>query len=293
MISQFLVNGFVSGCAYALVALGFALIYNTTKTFHFAHGAIYTLSVYLFYTLLNTLNWPTVLSLTLAICLAGIFGVLTDEVLYRPLVKRGSPLLIQLLSSLGFYVVLVNLIGLVYGNEPKVLRPGVQATYAIGPVILTGTQIGTALTFIVLFIALALILRRTRLGKLIRAMRDDAELVSAIGLDPRRVRRIVFALSSCLACVSAILMGLDAGIDPNIGMAAVLNGAVAVIIGGVGSFEGAVVGALLLGVLQGLAIWQISARWQEAVTFFVLILFLLLRPEGILGNRRRIEERAA
>src|SRR5204862_31594 len=121
-------------------------------------------------------------------------------------------------------------------------------------------------------------------------MRDDPELVSAIGINPRIVRRIVFGLGSCIAGIAAILTGLDVGIDSNIGMAAILNGAVAVIIGGVGVFEGAAMGALLLGLLQSLAIWKVSARWQDTVTFVVLIFFLLIRPEGILGTRRRTEE---
>jgi branched-chain amino acid transport system permease protein len=125
---------------------------------------------------------------------------------------------------------------------------------------------------------------------MIRAMRDDVELLSSIGINPQHVRRIVFALGSSLAGVSAMLTGLDVGIDPNIGMVAILNGAVAVIVGGVGIFEGAAFGALLLGLLQSLAVWKFSARWQDTVTFLVLIIFLLLRPEGILGSRRRIEE---
>jgi len=143
---------------------------------------------------------------------------------------------------------------------------------------------------VVLFIGLVLLLRKTRLGQQLRAMRDDPELVTVIGLNPRTLRRVVFGLGSALAAVAAILLGLDVDIDPHIGLAAVLNGAVAVIIGGVGRFEGAALGALVLGLLQSVAVWQTSARWQEAVTFGVLILFLLFRPQGILGKKRRVEE---
>jgi branched-chain amino acid transport system permease protein len=292
MLIQLLANGIISGCTYALVALGFGLIYNTTRTFHFAHGAIYTLSVYLFYTFFNLWKFPLLAAFILALILIAMLGILVDQILYIPLVKRGSSLLIQMLSSLGFYIVLVNLIAMIYGNETKVLSPGIQPTYNIGSVILTRIQVATGITFVLLFVGLAIILKKTNLGKLIRAMRDNPQLISVLGINPRKIRLLVFSIGSALAAFAAILMGLDVGVDPNIGMAAILNGAVAVIIGGIGNFEGAALGALLLGILQSLAIWKISSRWQEAITFLVLILFLLFRPEGILGKRRRIEETA-
>jgi branched-chain amino acid transport system permease protein len=146
--------------------------------------------------------------------------------------------------------------------------------------------------FVVLFFALWAILRKTNLGKTIRAMRDDPDLLAAVGVNQRRVRRSVFALGSAISSVAAILLGLDVGIDPNVGMTAVLNGAVAVIIGGVGIFEGAAVGALALGLLQSLVIWNASARWVDAIAFVALIAFLLFRPQGIVGQRRRLEETA-
>jgi branched-chain amino acid transport system permease protein len=254
---------------------------------------VYTLSAYFFYTLCNLLEWPLIPAFVVTLIIIAVLGILIDEIIYMPLVKRGSSQLIQLLSSLGLYIVMINFIAMIYGNETKVLSPGVQPTYSFGSLILTQIQVATAIALVALFSGLIMLLKKTRLGKIIRAMRDDPQLVSVMGINPRRVRRVVFALGSALAAVAAMLLGLDVGIDPNIGMAAVLNGAVAVIIGGVGIFTGAALGALLLGILQSLAIWQASARWQDLVTFLVLILFLLFRPEGILGVRRRIEEATA
>lgn len=290
MVLQLLANGIVSGCSYALVALGFALIYNTTRTFHFAHGGVYTFSVYIFYTFSNLWKFPFVIAFVFTLILSAILGLIIDEIIYQPLVKRRSSLLIQLLSSLGLYMVIINFIAMIYGNETKVLSPGIQPAYSFGSLILTQIQIIIALTFMVLFVLLMVFLKKTSLGITIRAMRDDPQLVSVMGINPRRVRWVVFTLGSMLAAVAAVLSGLDVGIDPNIGMAAILNGAVAVIIGGIGIFEGAALGAFLLGILQSLVIWQTSARWQEMITFIILILFLLFRPQGILGVRRRIEE---
>jgi branched-chain amino acid transport system permease protein len=290
MLSQLLANGIASGCGYAIVALGFALIYNTTRTFHFAHGAVYTWSAYFLHTLLNLWHVPLAVALVLTVLLAAVLGIAIDEALYRPLVKRNSSQLIQMLSSLGLYIMLVNILAMVYGNETKVLNPGIQPTYTFSGVILTQVQLATVVCCIVLFGGLVLLLRRTRLGNIVRALRDDPELVSAVGVNPRRVRWAVFALGSALAAVAAMLAGLDIGIDPNIGMNALLNGAVAVIIGGIGIFEGAAVGGLGIGVLQSLAVWRLSARWQDAMTFVLLIVFLLFRPQGVFGGRRRAEE---
>ncbi|MBN1155650.1 branched-chain amino acid ABC transporter permease [candidate division KSB1 bacterium] len=290
MLLQLLANGIISGCSYAIVALGFAFIYNTTRTFHFAHGGVYTLSVYLFYTLYNLWALPLIVAIVITVAVTAFVGILIDKIIYIPLVKRGSSLFIQMLSSLGLYIVLINFVAMIYGNETKVLSPGIQPTYSFGSLILTQIQLATAIAFVVLFIGVIVVLKKTRLGKTIRAMRDDPQLVSVLGINPRRVRRVVFALGSALAACAAVLSGLDIGTDPNVGMAAILNGAVAVIIGGVGIFEGAALGAFLLGILQSLAIWQASARWQEMITFLILILFLLFRPQGILGVRHRIEE---
>lgn len=293
LVFQLLANGLVTGCAYALVALGFALIYNTTHIFHIAHGAVYAVSAYLFYSFYVLWNIPLVGAALLTVLGAVIMGVLIDEMIYVPLNQQGASMLIHLLSSLGLYIALVNVIAMFYGNQTKVLSSGVQPTYSFGGIILTQIQVVTVVAAVVLLIGLFVLLRQTRLGQQLRAMRDDPELVTVMGINPRTLRRVVFALGSALAAVAAILLGLDVDIDPHIGLAAVLNGAVAVIIGGVGLFEGAALGAMVLGVLQSMVVWQASARWQEAVTFGMLILFLLFRPQGILGKQRRMEEATA
>jgi branched-chain amino acid transport system permease protein len=293
MLIQILANGIIYGCAYALVALGFALIYNTTRIFHFAHGAVYTLSAYLFFTVYRQLGYSFILAALFTIVVSALIGILVDQFIYRPLDKRGSSLLIHMLSSLGLYVVIINLIAMIYGNNTKELTLAVQPIYTLGPVRLTQLQIVIAISFVTAFVIVIIILRRTSLGMTLRAMRDDPLLVSVIGINPQHVRIIVFALGSALAAISAILTGADTGIDPYIGMTMVLTGAVAVIVGGIGIFEGAAFGGLLLGILHSFIALKFSNRWQEAVTFLVLIVFLLFRPEGVFAQRRRLEEKSA
>ncbi len=292
MLLQLIANGLITGCSYALVALGFALIYNTTRIFHFAHGAVYTLGAYFLFTCWNLWHIPFILSLLLAFIAIALIGILIDEMIYHPLVRRGSSPLVHIVSSLGLYIIIVNVIAMLYGNETKIPLPGLQPTYSFAGIILTRIQLLIFICFIVITTVVFLALRKTRLGITLRAMRDDSELISVMGINPTMIRRIVFALGSILAALAAILNSLDVGMDPHVGMSAVLNAAVAVIIGGVGIFEGAVLGGIVLGILQSLAIWQISARWQDLITFLVLILFLLFRPQGILGKRRRLEESA-
>ncbi len=290
MLLQLLANGFITGCEYALIALGFALIYNTIRVFHFAHGALYTLAVYLFYSLFVGLKLPVWLAALLSIAVSIVAGPLIDELIYAPLDKRSASSLIQMLSSLGVYIVIVNLIAMFYGNETKVLLPGVQPTFKLGGIILTRIQVIVFIAFIIIFFLLHFLLKNSNLGILIRAMRDNPQLVSVMGINPRPIRWSAMAIGTGLAGAAAILSGLDVGIDPNIGMTAFLNGAVAVIIGGIGRFETAAFGGLMLGLIQSLVIWQASARWQDMITFLILVFFLLFKPEGIFGVRRRVEE---
>lgn len=290
MISQLLVNGIIIGCAYALVAMGFGLIYSTTRIFHFAHGAVYTLSAYIFYTFYIFLGTHVIAAILLTIAITLVVGILINEIVYQPLTRSGSSSLIKLLSSLGLYIIIINCIAMFYGSDTKILNPHAQQVYVIGSISLTKIQVITVVFFILLSCIFLILLRKTNMGLAIRAMRDDPDLVSVMGINPNIVQLAVFAGGSALAASAAILLALDVGIEPNIGLTAVLNGAVAAIIGGVSFFEGAVVGAMLLAILQSLIVWKASPKWIDAITFVLLICFLLFRPEGIFGRTRRVDE---
>lgn len=293
MLSQLLANGLVSGCLYALMALGFVLIYNTTRVFHIAHGAVYTTSAYALYFLQIVLGVPLFPAIIITLLFTAGLGIAIEFLIYQPLNKRRSSLLIALLSSLGLYTVMVNLLAMFFGNETKVLRPGVEATYQFGGIILTRIQLAEVFAFAIIFPLAILLLKTTFWGKAVRAVRDHPQLAAVMGIRIQTIRYSVFALGSALAGVAAMLAALDVGMDPHVGMPMLLVGAVAVIAGGVGTFAGAALGAFFIALLQSLVIWQISARWIDAVTFLVLILFLVLKPEGILGQRKRVEEALA
>ena len=290
MVLQLFVNGCIAGCVYALVALGLSIIYNTTKIFHIAHGIVYTVAAYIFYTFAKILGLNLLLSCLIGIGSAVIMGVCIEAFIYWPFFKKKAALSVVLISSLGIYIFMVNLIAMIYGNEMKVLSSGVGKTFHLSSVIITRVQLMEVIAFVILFPVFLLLLKKTKLGWIIRALADNPRLIVVLGIDIRKVRLCIFALGSLLAGVASSLVALDVGMNPQVGISAFLGAAVAVMIGGVGSFEGVVLSAFLIGILQNLAVWQISARWTEALTFLVLILFLLFKPEGILGKKRRLEE---
>ncbi|KDA52836.1 hypothetical protein EG19_10890, partial [Thermoanaerobaculum aquaticum] len=211
MLLQFLANGLVNGCIYALMALGFALIYNTVKVFHIAHGAVYTAAAYVCFALHVQLRWPLVTSVMAAVGAAAFLGTIIELCLYAPLARRNASPLVALLSSLGLYVALVNVIALVFGNETKVLRPGIEKTYQFSNVILTRIQLAELITALVLLPILVLFLRGTLWGKVIRAVRDNPTLAQVLGINLAKVRMAVFAMGSALAGLTAVVVALDVG----------------------------------------------------------------------------------
>lgn len=287
---QLLANGIVAGAVWALVALGFGLIYNTTRIFHIAHGVVYTIAAYAFYTFARLLKWPLFASVPLALAVAALVGMAMEGFVYFPLYRREASLGVALISSLGLYIFLENLIALIFGNETKVLSPGVEKSYHIGPIILTRIQILELVISVLLAVGFVLFLRATRAGRAIRALADNPNLVTVLGMDVRKLRLLAFGLGSALAAVASCLIAWDVGMDPHVGIDALLIGAVATIVGGIGVFGAPILGAFLLGLLQSIVIWKISARWVEAFVFGLLIVFLIFRPQGILGQRRRLEE---
>ena len=290
MILQLLINGIATGSVYAIVAVGFALIYNTFRIFHVAHGAIYTLGAYSGFVFLNLLGWwpaPAVLA-TLAVTAAA--GIGAELWVYYPLDRRNASPLVTLLSSLGLYIVIAHTIALLFGNTSRLLSTSPIERYHVFGIILTTPQIWQVLTASILLPMIALGTAWTRWGRVVRAVRDNPVLAESMGVNLRAVRTGVFAASAALAGVAALLTAADSGMDPTIGMPIFLIAAVASIVGGVGTFGGVIIGALVLGLFQSMVVWLVSPRWVEAATFGLLILFLLIRPHGLFGKQTRIEE---
>ncbi len=284
MISQLLVNSLIAGSIYALIALGFAIIYRTVKFFHLAHGAVYTIGAYLAYTFTITIGLDLISSFLIAVLLSGAAGLAINRLVYLPLRKQKASNLIFLLASFGVFILIQNLIQLIYGAQILSIRTGpvVEGHHILGAVI-TDTQILILVASIVLSGALWLYTKHSKLGKAIRAVADDTVAASVVGINPEYVMAAAFFIGSMLAGAAGILISLETNLEPTMGFNAILKGMIAAIIGGIGSIPGAVFGGYFLGLAENLGIWKIQAGWKDAIAFAILIAFLLLRPGGIMG----------
>jgi branched-chain amino acid transport system permease protein len=294
---QVVINGLVTGLLYALLALGFSVIYSGARVFHIAHGAFYTASPYLYLAFAGVLSLliispATVLvgSVVLALAFVPLLGYFSERTIYRPLAQKKAPTLVTFISSLGLYIILVNTIALLFGNETKVLNSTLEPSFSLAGAIVTRIQVIQLVTALAMIVGVLVLLRQTSLGRHIRALSDNPVLLNVLGINVKKVRAQVFMLGTLLAGAASLLRAFDVGVDPHVGLSAVLTAAVAVIIGGVGFHLGAVLGALLIGFSQNIVVWYASAQWQEAVTFVVLVTVLLVRREGLFAFQLRAEE---
>jgi branched-chain amino acid transport system permease protein len=285
------VNGVVVGSIYALIAIGFALIFATTRLFHFAHGAVYAVAAYSIFFAKDVLKQDVIVGLLLALVVAIGLGVAIELAVYRPLRRLGATPLVILIGSLGVMIFLQNFLSLVFGTESKSFGTGVIAqAFHLGPVTLTPLQVVTVLTAAVLFVLLQLYLRKTKTGKAMRAVANNPGLARIVGISADRIFLLAFAIGSALAAPAALLVSLHTGITPSMGMMAILMGAIAVIVGGLGSIPGAALGALLIGITENVGVWQIPSEWQSSIAFGLLLVFIIFRPTGFFGQKLRQAE---
>lgn len=288
MYRQLVANSLITGANYGLVAVSFSLIYSAGRFFYLAHGAVYTASAYLVFTAASLLSLPAPIAITVGILGAVVLGAGMEICVHQPLRRKGSSSEILLLASLGFLVTIQNVISMVFGDAT--VRIGthtiVEGLDIFGARI-TGIQLCSILLSLVLTITLAAWLRWTSVGRQMRAVANDYGLGLALGLDCDRVIASAFAIGSALVAIAAILSGYDTDLTPLMGFNAILMGVVAVIVGGIGSIPGAFLGGLLVSSIQQVAAFELPIQLQYGVLFAVLILFLLLRPQGIFGKPLR------
>ena len=289
-MQQYLINGLIIGSVYALIALGFTIVYKTVKFFNFAHGVVFAAGAYIAYTFTISLGINLIASFFFASVLAGGIGLAIDRLVYFPLRRQKASNLVFLLASFGVFVFIQNLIQLIYGAQILTLRTGpVKEGHHILGAVITDTQILIIGASVVLSVALWLFVQRTKLGKAMRAVADDPVAASVVGINPEMVIMAVFFIGSALAGAAGILISLETNLQPTMGFNAILKGIIASIIGGIGSIPGAVLGGYFLGLAENLGIWKIQSGWKDAIAFAILIAFLLVRPGGILGVKTEQE----
>ena len=291
---QQLTNGLAIGGIYALIALGYTLVYGVLKLINFAHGDLFTIGAFLGLSLLTAFSLTDRLGFALGVglllfmivCLVGIVGILLDQAAYKPL--RTSPRLSAVVSALGMSIVFSNAIMLVFGPNPQVYPHGILPSQVLSifglpfPV----KRLLLLSASVVLMVALYTFIQKTTIGAAIRAAAIDQDAARLMGINVNLVIMLIFFIGPALGGAAGVMVGLYYGqIKWTMGWLYGLKAFTAAILGGIGNIPGAMVGGLLLGVIESLGAAYISMAWKDAITFAVLILILIVRPTGLLGER--------
>lgn len=287
MIWQFIINGLITGILYSLLAIGFALVYNTTRIFHIAAAGIYVFAAYVFWFFVVSVGLPVFAGLLVAVVLTMLLSLLSEMLIYRPLKNKKASLNVTMIASIGLMTVIINAIAMCFGNETKVIENAILQPLTFGDIIVTTPQKYQALIGTAVLVIFMVILQRTNWGLRLRALSADETLFETLGYDTRITRVMVFLVSGAFIAIASCLTVYDIGLDPHMGMNVLINAMVAMIIGGVGRYDTCILGGISLGVLQSLTVYQFSSNWQNAVTFVLLIILLFLRPQGIAGYKQR------
>jgi len=299
MLLQQILNGLTLGAIYALIALGYTMVYGILEFINFAHGEIYMLGAYFAIIALglltqwgvNTWTIAPLLVILFAMAFSAAYGATVERIAYRPL--RQAPRLSPLISAPGVSIFLQNLVMLAQGARDQVFRrellfPG---SFNTGGINLPGCrlsyiQICIIATAVLLMAGLTLFINRTKLGRAMRAVAQDQRMARLCGIDIDAIIRLTFVLGSALAAAAGVLVALHYGlVNFYIGYVAGLKAFIAAVVGGIGSVPGAMLGGMLLGMAESLGAGYLSAEYKDAYAFAILIAVLLLRPQGIMGDR--------
>lgn len=288
IIPQLILNSIIAGSIYALIALGFNLIFGATKFFNIGHGVISAIGGYAVFLLSKQWGWDIYLSIIVAVLFSGLVGYLSEKLIYLPMRNRKASGMVMLVASLGFFTAMQAIIAIIFTSQFQTLSQNIGSTkiYNFFGGVMTQTQLWILIAGVIITIVLTVVMNRTKFGKAVKAISDDNEVAKIVGINTNKIIGRVFFIGSAIAGVAGIAIGFDTGIEPTMGMALLFKGVIASIIGGVGNVYGGVFGAFFLGFVENFGIWKISGEWKDAIAFGVLILFLIFKPNGIFGKRK-------
>ena len=283
------VNGLVAGSYYALGAIGLTLVYGILKLVNFAHGDMLTYGAYVAFLFNVTIGMPLILALLIAVAATAALGVALELIMWRPMRKKRAGMLQLLLMSLGLAFVLRNMIQFVAGTEPRALDVDVTTSIRFLDLSIGRTELIVVVVAAVVLVSVATMLRVTSLGRQMRALADNFDLAEVTGVDTGRVVLLTWVLAGGLAGLAGVLVVASTGsLSPNTGFFLLLSLFAAVVLGGIGNAYGALAGGLVIGLTQEWSTLVIGSEWKVAVSFIVLILVLMVRPEGIFGRERTL-----
>ena len=285
----YLINGISLGSIYAIIALGYTMVYGIARMLNFAHGDIIMIGGYVAFLAFTNLNLSTGLSIILSIVVCAILGMTIEKLAYKPLRKATS--LSVLITAIGVSYFLQNSARLIFGAEnkmfPNMLPKGSIALFN-GKLSISYLTIITIVTCIVVMICLTLFVQKTKTGKAMRACSEDKGAASLMGININKTISLTFAIGSGLAAIASILLCVTyPSLSPSLGSMPGIKAFTAAVFGGIGSIPGAFIGGLLLGIIENLTKAYISTQLSDAIVFGVLIVVLLIKPTGLLGKSRR------
>ncbi|MCE5285283.1 MAG: branched-chain amino acid ABC transporter permease [Pelosinus sp.] len=284
---QQLINGISLGSIYALIALGYTMVYGIMKLINFAHGDVYMVGAYFGFFATTVLHLSFVPALIVAMIGAGLLGMFIERAAYRPL--RDAPKIAVLITAIGVSLLLEYGGMLLVTPQPRTFPKVFEAvTYNIGGIVVNSQQIVILVVSILLMVILTYVVNRTMIGKAMRAASFDMDAARLMGINVDQVVSFTFGIGSALAGAGGVLVGVYYNsIDPLMGIMPGLKAFVAAVLGGIGIIPGAMIGGVILGVIEALVSGFISSTFRDAAAFGILILILLFKPSGILGKNVR------
>lgn len=288
---SYLISGISLGSIYAIIALGYTMVYGIARMLNFAHGDIIMVGGFAIFTIVSTMGLPPLLGILVAVAVCTVLGVTIERVAYRPL--RGASSLAVLITAIGVSYLLQNVALLIFGSNARqftsvVTLPNLKL--ADGALTISSVTIVTIVSCILIMIGLTSFINKTKVGQAMLAVSEDNGAATLMGIDVNRTIAITFAIGSALAAVAgALLCSTYPSLTPYTGSMPGIKAFVAAVFGGIGSIPGALIGGVLLGVIENLSKAYISSQLSDTIVFSVLILVLLIRPTGILG--RKINEK--
>ncbi len=299
-LPQQLINGLTIGGVYALIAIGYSMVYGVLFMLNFAHGEVYMIGGFVGWWVLHLMTGGQapvasaaviiVLMILAAMAFCGVLGVAVERLAYRPL--RQAPRMNLLLCALGVSIILQNLVLKTHGAETRyfhtasLIPPGLR-TIELGGVVFSFMRVLVIVVSIGLMVGLTWFIKSTKMGKAMRATSQDAEAATFMGIDTDRVIAVTFMIGSALGGAAGAMVGLlFSQVDFFVGYAAGLKGFTAAVLGGIGSLPGAMLGGLILGLTESLSTTLISSTYKDIIAFIILILVLIFRPNGLLGKKR-------
>ncbi len=288
---SYLINGISLGSIYAIIALGYTMVYGIAWMLNFAHGDIIMVGGFAIFTVVSTMGLPPLLGIFVAVVVCTVLGVTIERVAYRPL--RGASSLAVLITAIGVSYLLQNVALLIFGSNARqftsvVTLPNLKL--ADGALTISSVTIVTIISCIAIMAALTSFINKTKVGQAMLAVSEDNGAATLMGIDVNRTIAITFAIGSALAAIAgALLCSTYPSLTPYTGSMPGIKAFVAAVFGGIGSIPGALIGGILLGVIENLSKAYISSQLSDAIVFSVLIIVLLVRPTGILG--RKINEK--